>query len=682
MAHPHTQSDDQQGLLTENHPLFDLYPVTSSEPSKIIGAQEVPIRYHTSRLPCRYWKRTLVLILVPLAVTIYFFWIWLYILSRDFDAAVNYGRHNEQFINYSWFVVGVFGLGLSKYGLVGLEAAMIEKPFWEPPNAASLLMHSESTWSGPGGWIRGLQGVRNAHHLLTHRLWLLLAVLSALPFIALPISGLCFELADGYYSSSIPAEVVGRQWNDFNQRSLEGKNSYATRGWEFGSPPTVPGLGIIHTPEHVRRDHYSGLERVPNIMPLKEETVDIFLAPQAKTPIAGQSWGLRAVYNCSIVKNAAEFTILTDKSKCKYKLNYKKSYVQLETPTGDYIYASSGAAASSHGTNTFGYTEMGVTRSKWEYYGNPAKEPVEAQGLEQTDVYEILLWQGHSLEAYPPRPIFNTTLEPTVGGLGQLFTQTTNGSYVWNETFFEIQGRNGSSPESIKSLLAWLPAEDMLPGITLSLGHPIGLRCQVASTLGTAELNPAQSTFHSFELSPVPLVNNLSDYLAPRLGRVARDTLLGRYIDIFASVNSPAPILTQNSEQYQNFIQPQMLHESVMLALGRDALQLMYDTQSGFEGAWKHPNLTSSTPGRVLTPGTIGPAGPAIILAIWSVSCALLGLWYGFQIRRLESLNGFEFFRLGVLMADQVKGQSGYLTAKGFQQFKLLSSLPGSVKYL
>lgn len=438
----------------------------------------------------------------------------------------------------------------------------------------------------------------------------------------------------------------------------------------------MPGLGIIHTPEHVLRDHYSGLERVPNIIPLKEEMVDIFLASQAKTPIAGQSWGLRAVYNCSIVKDVTEFTVLTEKTECKHISSDKKKSIQLETPAGDYIYVSTG------GANTFGYTEMGVKRSRWDYYGDPAKEPMEAQGLELTDVYEFLTWQGHSLEAYAPRPIFNTTLEPTVGGLGQPFSQSANGTYVWNETFFEIQGKNGSSPDSIKSLLAWVPAEDTLPGIILFLGRPIGLRCQVGSTLGTAELNPAQSTFHSFELSSPPLYNNLSDYRAPRLGITARETLIGRYLDIFASVNSPAPILTQNSEQYQNFVQPQMLHESVMLALGRDALQLMYDTQSGFEGAWQHPNLTSSTPGRVLTPGTIGPAAPAIILAVWSVSCALLALWYGIQLRRLESLNGFEFFRLGVLMADQVKGQSGYLTAREFQQFKMLAFLPGSVRDL
>lgn len=210
MAQRRSLGDDQQLLLAETHPLSELHRITPSKPSEMTGVHEVPIEYHACRLPCRYWKRTLVLILVPLAVTIYFFWVWLSILSRDIDDAVNYGRDNEQFINYSWFVVGVFGLGLSKYGLIGLEAAMIEKSFWEPPNAASLLMHSESTWSGPGGWIRGLQGVRKEHHLLTYRLWLLLALLSALPFIALPLSGLCFELIDGYYYSSAPAEVIGR----------------------------------------------------------------------------------------------------------------------------------------------------------------------------------------------------------------------------------------------------------------------------------------------------------------------------------------------------------------------------------------------------------------------------------------------------------------------------------------
>jgi hypothetical protein len=323
---------------------------------------------------------------------------------------------------------------------------------------------------------------------------------------------------------------------------------------------------------------------------------------------------------------------------------------------------------------------MGVQKSRWDFYGDPSKEPIEPQGLEQTDVYEFLLWQRHILESYNPTSKFNDTLEHTVAGLGQPFVKTSDGTYAWNETFFMVQKGRGPELESIKSLMDWSRGIKDHPASIVSLADPIGLRCQVASTLGTAELNPIQSSFRGFEMTPLPLVTNLTESPASRLGKMAMDTLRGQYLDILGSVDALRPDLVQNSVQYRSFIQPQMLQESVMLAFGLDALHLMYNTQYKFDGAWKHPNLTTSEPGKILTRGTAGPTAPAILLAIWAVSCFLLSAWYGFRPRWSDSLNGYELFRLGVQMADDVKGQPGYLTARDVRQLSSLSSFPGSVR--
>lgn len=53
---------------------------------------------------------------------------------------------------YSWFFIGVFGLSVSKFGLEGIEAAMMQDPFWAPKDGLVLFGHAEKTWTGLSGW--------------------------------------------------------------------------------------------------------------------------------------------------------------------------------------------------------------------------------------------------------------------------------------------------------------------------------------------------------------------------------------------------------------------------------------------------------------------------------------------------------------------------------------------------
>lgn len=166
------------------------------------------------RTPSKYRKRAILSVLVPLIATSCFCAIWLSLLRRDLDNAVKIGYRHEQVVNYFWFVIGVFVLGVSKYGLAGLEAAMLKTPFWQLPNAAALLMHSENSWSSPSGWWKGIRGMwtmrKENQPCFTRALWFLLAFLSLISFVAIPLSGLCIELSDGYVRSSHPATVIGR----------------------------------------------------------------------------------------------------------------------------------------------------------------------------------------------------------------------------------------------------------------------------------------------------------------------------------------------------------------------------------------------------------------------------------------------------------------------------------------
>jgi hypothetical protein len=77
---------------------------------------------------------------------------------------------------------------------------------------------------------------------------------------------------------------------------------------------------------------------------------------------------------------------------------------------------------------------------------------------------------------------FNSTLEPTVKGFGQLFTQIANGNYAINDTFFKYRGREIYDFETDFSQF-------------VSTAPCIGVRCCAVSALGTADLNPTRATF-------------------------------------------------------------------------------------------------------------------------------------------------------------------------------------------
>jgi hypothetical protein len=93
----------------------------------------------------------------------------------------------------------------------------------------------------------------------------MLAVISLLPFIALPLSGLVFEISDGYISTLEIAFVQGRNSTTFNERYE--LNFYpAKEAWLVGSAPVMPGIGIIYTNESVDRSKHSAFEncRIPH----------------------------------------------------------------------------------------------------------------------------------------------------------------------------------------------------------------------------------------------------------------------------------------------------------------------------------------------------------------------------------------------------------------------------------
>ncbi|KAF2738669.1 hypothetical protein EJ04DRAFT_428482 [Polyplosphaeria fusca] len=670
MSKLESHDSDEEHLLPKDgpgsSPVIHLATISDKAPRNTISA---PTAAELTNQPLRrrFWKHEIILILVPLTTTIYFFYTWRRYLTRDKDEPLKYGSSSEIWINYSWFLIPVFGLGLAKYGIVGVEAAMLQSTIWQLPDTAAYLIHGDSSWSSPEEWgkvlvhwVKKLAKFHRARNGSIHRLWSLLAFLSLWPFMAFTFVGLSLELSDGFVETPDAPMVIGHTWDDFHSR--QDLSSTVLQAWQTGAKPQVPGVGVIYTPDYLDRRKYSSLDHLPNSLPLDEKIPELFLAPQAKQPVSGHTWGLRVGYNCSPVADISEFTILNDNSVSPW-LQTNDTY---DTASGQKI--SIFDTLDGHGfVNIMAYVEIGVSSNISTYYDGTEPSNSDADGNDKADILEYLLWQIQATDGDKARA-FNGTLEPTVKGLGQPFEKAADGGYTVNQTFFKSRGR-----EPYEFGRIWPPRK------VLSIAPPIGVRCRIVSALGTAELDPARATFHSFNQTPPPVYNSSLVYTeTPRLGNIAAESMLHKYLELLTSTNTFCPQTVFNSASYPSFVQPQILRKSIMTALAMDALYLMYDgTFSGFDCARINHNLTSSRPGKVLTTGVIPPHVPAIGFAMWTLGSLLLVIVYGFRPRWSESLDGSSLFWRGVELADEAKD----CLAKGRDREGALADLQGSIRY-
>ncbi|KAI8712814.1 hypothetical protein NCS52_01380700 [Fusarium sp. LHS14.1] len=668
-------SDDEQRLLPADDYAFP--QKQSHATTRPLPAVQGPGR--------RYWFRSLVLILCPLIIVGYFVVICYWLNREGGDGAVNFGRHGGRWVFYSWFFIGVIGLDLSRYGLLGAEAAMLERTSWEVPNLVALLQHSNNTWSSPSGWGRFFARLFLRKRRDTHRLWIILASLSIVFFVALPISGLAIEQADGYTYTSGRPTVVGRKWETFHSRD---KNHYypnAKTAWEAGAPPQVPGFGVLYTPKGIDREEYDGLAKVPNTLPLNESMPEVFLAPQAENPVADRAWGLIASYRCEIIDDVDDFVLLNPKvtpDAWKDWGSHRDSEAGYSEVTqrgrGIFDYFEAAGNILAYGQVAFG--------QKWTAYNGSEVDYYKPDDLDKGDLLEYALWQYRVPPSYTEIEDFSDDLDPIVEGFdGNPIVKASNGSWVPNTTFFGALSKTQNNMSDTTGLFGDRgPFNKSIAGYNIThFAAPIGVQCRTMSTLGYAMLDPWDSTFSSFEPMSNPLFNfNISVSRTPMLGAMAATTLYrGRCSKIFSSLNHPAAIIQSNSHAYDGYIKPMDLKRTVMRAYAMDLLQLMYDGKYGFEGGWEHENLTATEESKVLTPGEFPILVPILMVMFgyWALGCLLLGIFYGFRRRQNETMDGYAYFRLSTDLADDVKPLVGALMESKPDEIDGLWNVPGSI---
>jgi hypothetical protein len=641
----------------------------------------------------RYYWRGSVGICGPLLIALYYFITWkLYLhYPQSWDGTTT-GRAGANLVFYSWFLIAVVGLDISEYGLVGAEASMLMKSIWAAPNALHIMKHGEHTWTGLGGWMSTLKSLLSRHELSVAptRLWSLLMTVTLFVFIGLPLSGLTMELQDGFQRSNAIPQVIGQRWETFNKRSTFDTLSAGSYSWSLAVPPRVPGRGVIYVNKSVDMSDPTvyGLGQLPNTVPTDAGVNNIFLAPQAETPISGKAWGLMVRYNCTTIQKLEDFTILSRRNSSKplsaagiqlynvddqYRIEVRNRTVR--QPFDQTLVNYQAISELGYSTESYG-SIVDIDETAQQCYFNQTANATDGYpGLETEQILEVALWQyitDHNALIDPPLPadFFNFTIDTLVAGL--------DGAYSLP---------NATAPNSSVPLSA------------------IGVQCRSSSALGFADIDGTTSTYQNFEKGDTQIVSG--KYACPlRVSQMVPGLVFqGSFNgfadqskqtswadDFFTSAEAQQAFLTNESGDLvvwltvrPTLLQASDLRRSLLRAYGSAAVQLMYNGGQGYSFAqigdryrFANPNATAFIANRVLIPGPLPAVVPAVLFVLWCIGCASLSIAYGFDLRWADTLDSYSLFRFGADMGAKVQEKQAFAVPDA-DECEELQRLPGLI---
>jgi hypothetical protein len=163
------------------------------------------------------------------------------------------------------------------------------------------------------------------------------------------------EVGEGYAAGNkAGAYVFGVNASTMNNRLFDDISGEATKMWQYGLEPQIPLAGALYTSPGNRLD--TDIRNLP-IFP-SVASPDLFLAPQAETPVIGEVWGLALKYNCTVVESMREFTILNRPNDLKRPSPGDPLRGDVFEDGEVYILAQ-GSVAGSWGINLKGIAQMG-----------------------------------------------------------------------------------------------------------------------------------------------------------------------------------------------------------------------------------------------------------------------------------------------------------------------------------
>ncbi|KAG5287933.1 hypothetical protein I7I48_09955 [Histoplasma ohiense] len=677
---------------------------------------ELPFGYKLRR----FWPRSVIGVIVPPLVTGYYTFLVMYYLESQ-NEDINHlkvGPRGANFAFWSWFLIGVFGLNLSQYGLIGTEAGILMyNQSLGPKDALQLMMHADRTWSGPSGWLKILRksmflwkkDERSSQRTRDHTpslLWFILLFLSALPLAALPISGLCMESGDGYVmrtSGSSTPVVLGRNQANFDFRKMASIYERASNDWKTGAPVRMPGIGVMYTRSSLKRLEHDFLKRFPNTFPPDSGVPEIFLAPQAPVPVSGTTSGLLIRYNCTSASKISDFAILNrfhergNNSMPKYDSQNNSLTPNFHERRIDQDVVFLANYRTPKVENYEAVLEFGMPGITPRRYHSEI-ETVSPWGIEKDFISEYILYQYLD---YPSPMLANRSAVDKFG-----------------ERLFGSM--NMELDEPIPDIAEKYHLENHSAGGNNSANTmkvAVGVKCTSASDFGIAHVDGTSNTFTNFkshDVIPAP-DNTILGAPAFSLGATGAlmfklteyDRLLGSIgpQNILSSVEGPVYIDSGSNRTLiaPSYVQSRQLRNSILQAHAAYALELAYDGVAKYDNLsqylrysndsskgpnsvyhsrsfFKHGNFTTTTPGKVLTRGPLKNVWvPLYLLVPWALGSMTLALIYSHRPRWSETFDGYSLFRFGADFADQVKDRPEFLSTEDYETCGALRDLPGFI---
>ena len=605
-------------------------------------------------------------------------------------------------------MVSTVGIGLSKYGLAGVEASMLMESKFTAENAMQLMSHCDKvsflsftivimhltllslqTWSGPAGWL--------SMRLRPSMTWIILSIISLAPYVALPLSGFTVQLTTGYATGTTPNSttfLVGQRPDNFLDQTVDDVFTRSLNRWRFSSPAVLASRSAYYVPaDNTSQLDRSWLQSFPNEWP-DNERVTTFIAPQSRDIINGETWGLEVSLDCTVVSSLSQFKLLSQRNtdgtapRCP-PINFNSSELLIEAEGLPDLCDFDVYQLSPIDNETFLMLDpslslfpLGMMEIAVQYKKDPAMlnfsdpEPV---------LLEAALWQNpiELAQNCPPlEPLVSNKLGTTVAEFKKTFTHT--------ELTAALVGQTDMKPKELDA---------------------IGFQCKSSFRTGTATIDGRPGTYSSFTVqeadtifsaTPVPLPTAI-----PRIFRsevsaalsliemnsfTALDMALSNldvdFDDLGAGTTNPIAYIASNSSWLQNIYRasnayfPQPLYcddegnVNVTLTSSWQQLQLLNSTQflTSFIRAHKayalemtRPSTSTSTSTAgsgqvietftgalhaisetlVIAPGVVPPQIVVGLLGFWALGCVTVGLRFGLRQRWSETLDGFSMFRFG-----------------------------------
>ncbi|KAK4942748.1 hypothetical protein LTR10_017508 [Elasticomyces elasticus] len=658
----------------------------------------------------KYWLRTLSCIFVPLLVTGYYAGLYAYwILRYDDSGPVAQGPPAGRWAYYIWFVISATGIGLSKYGLAGVEAGMLY--------GSTLRAGKRDAVDGTlrKGWFK--------MRTRPSPTWTILAIVSLTPYIALPLSGFTLQLTNGYSTSNSKAvaTLVGQRPDTFLDQNLGDVFTRSFNRWGTSAISVLPARSAYYVPaDNASAVDRSWLQTFPNTWP-DNQNVSLFIAPQSNAIVNGEAWGLEAKLNCSIVSHISQFELLSQRNedgtapRCP-AITFNSSdempeYEGLPNLCDFDVYTLAPIDnATLFNLNILDMTNfpvgmmeiaVGYNQSEWEYISFSNLDPV---------LIEAALWQN-PIQMVQKCDALDSVLSNNIGTV----VQGMQKEFALNDITTALTGQTDTSPKTLDA---------------------IGFSCRSTYRTGTATINGRDGTYESFtHVEADPIVSATPVPIATAIPRIFRsevsaalslqdmygeqglmDTINALDMDLSSLSGNmdlnPMAYIASNVSWLQNiyksvdafYRQPiycdedgnvnvtvtsawqqlQLINStqfmtSMMHVFQSYALEMTRPTVQTQRANWQG-NLTVVEPTLIISAGDV-PAWPVLaLLIVWAVSCVALGVVFGARRRWSETLDGFSMFRFGADYPEfRAATVNGRMSTRDYVDCHELTQIPGLI---